>query len=201
MPSHQPTAGHEAIKPEYLSSQPSPMASKLEPNRNKNYDPKKPHITDTPLTRYNWYKHVNWLNVTLIVLVPVYGMIGAFWTPLYWQTAVFVSGAEMDRQFILTLSVYSLLLCNWSRYHSRLSSPLGTHFLLGNMATQSISCCGGRRCCRRKCQMVGKRSSCSSPLYRYRKGSILSAQGSSLFSFWMDVDETKPKKDWPYGYF
>lgn len=96
MPSHQPTAGYMAVKPEYLSSQPSPMASKSEPNRNKSYDPKKPHITDTPLTRYNWYKHVNWLNVTLIVLVPLYGCIGAFWTPIYWQTAILVSRRRLS---------------------------------------------------------------------------------------------------------
>jgi stearoyl-CoA desaturase (delta-9 desaturase) len=63
MPSHQPVAGMMAIDPQYIS-QPSPMASAAEPNRNPNYDPKKQHITDTPITRGNWYKHVNWLNVS-----------------------------------------------------------------------------------------------------------------------------------------
>lgn len=51
MPSSQNVSGMNAVKPEYLSSQPSPMAAKSEPNRNKNYDPKKPHITETPMTR------------------------------------------------------------------------------------------------------------------------------------------------------
>lgn len=55
--------------------------------RGKASESKKPHITETPMTRKNWYKHVNWLNVTLIVLVPVYGLIQALWTPLRWQTA------------------------------------------------------------------------------------------------------------------
>src|SRR5271167_4903592 len=68
--------------------QPSPMAKLSEPNRNKKYDPKKPHITEEPITSANWYKHVNWLNVTLIVGIPVYGMIQAYWTPLQWKTAV-----------------------------------------------------------------------------------------------------------------
>jgi stearoyl-CoA desaturase (delta-9 desaturase) len=71
------------------ASQPSPMAKPLEPNRNKKYDPKKPHITEEPITRANWYKHVNWLNVTLIVGIPIYGMIQAYWTPLQWKTAIF----------------------------------------------------------------------------------------------------------------
>lgn len=88
MPSHQPTAGHLAVKPEYLSSQPSAAAKKSEPNRNKAYDPRKPHIADTKLNSSNWYLHVNWLNTVLIVGVPLLGCVAAFWTPLYWQTAV-----------------------------------------------------------------------------------------------------------------
>ena len=88
MPSSQPAAGHLAVKPEYLSSQPSAAAKKSEPNRNKSYDPRKPHIADTKLNSTNWYLHVNWLNTTLIVGVPLMGCVAAFWTPLYWQTAL-----------------------------------------------------------------------------------------------------------------
>jgi stearoyl-CoA desaturase (delta-9 desaturase) len=66
---------------------PSGMAKPSEPIRNKKYDPKKAHITEEPITRSNWFKHVNWLNVTLIVGVPIYGLIAAYWTPLYWKTA------------------------------------------------------------------------------------------------------------------
>lgn len=88
MPSSQPAAGYLAVKPEYLSSQPSPMAKSSEPNRNKSYDPKKPHISESPITRANWYKHINWLNVVLIIGVPIYGLIQAIWTPLQWKTAV-----------------------------------------------------------------------------------------------------------------
>lgn len=50
--------------------------------------PQKVHIADTPLTRQNWYKHVNWLNVTLIVGIPIYGCIQAFWVPLQLKTAI-----------------------------------------------------------------------------------------------------------------
>src|ERR1700749_2366536 len=88
MPSSQPAAGDLAVNPEYLSSQPSAMSKPSEPNRNPKYDPKKVHITETPITRSNWYKHVNWLNVTLIVLIPIYGCIGAFFVPLHLETAV-----------------------------------------------------------------------------------------------------------------
>lgn len=89
MPSHQPTAGHMAVQPQFLSSQPSPMAKTSEPNRNRSYDQRKAHITDSPITKSNWYKHINWLNVTLIVGIPLYGCIQAFWVPLQWRTALF----------------------------------------------------------------------------------------------------------------
>ncbi len=88
MPSSQPAAGHLAIDPKFLSSQPSSTAKTSEPNRNRAYDPKKTHITDQPITKKNWYQHVNWLNVFLIVGIPIYGLVQAAWTPLYWQTAV-----------------------------------------------------------------------------------------------------------------
>ena len=50
---------------------------------------KKVHITETPMTRYNWYKHVNWLNVFFIIAIPFYGCVAALWVPLQTQTAVF----------------------------------------------------------------------------------------------------------------
>jgi len=51
--------------------------------------PVKPHITDLPITRGNWYKHINWLNVTLIVLLPLWGIYLSFYTPLVPKTLVF----------------------------------------------------------------------------------------------------------------
>ena len=69
------------------SQPPSGMVNPSEPNHSKKYGPKKLHITEEPLTRSNWYKHVNWLNVTLIVGLPMYGLIAASWTPLQLKTA------------------------------------------------------------------------------------------------------------------
>lgn len=65
------------------------MASVNEPNRKKAYDPTKKHITEEPITSKNFYQHVNWLNVILILAVPMYGLIAAYDTPLQWKTAVF----------------------------------------------------------------------------------------------------------------
>lgn len=87
MPSHQPVEGHMAVKPEFVK-QPSPMAKASEPNRSTTYNPSKVHITETPITKTNWYKHVNWLNVVLIVGIPLFGLVYSLWTPLRLYTAI-----------------------------------------------------------------------------------------------------------------
>lgn len=91
MPSNQPVEGHLAVKDEFISPErkQSPMAKPSEPNRSSSYNPKKPHITESAITKSNWYKHVNWLNVSLIVGIPLYGLIQAIWTPLRLKTAIF----------------------------------------------------------------------------------------------------------------
>jgi stearoyl-CoA desaturase (delta-9 desaturase) len=77
-----------AVDPVYTSEQSSSTASKSEPNRNPKYDPRKPHITETPITWQNWSQHVNWLNVIFIGGIPLIGCISAAFTPLRWQTAI-----------------------------------------------------------------------------------------------------------------
>ncbi|KAL2753447.1 hypothetical protein ACRALDRAFT_1044231 [Sodiomyces alcalophilus JCM 7366] len=52
-------------------------------------DGKKPHITTQPITWGNWWQHVNWLNITLIVFVPMCGLIGSYWVQLQLKTAIF----------------------------------------------------------------------------------------------------------------
>ncbi len=74
--------------PHFASQPPSSMAREPTAPRRSRHDGAKPHITETPLTRANWYKHVNWVNVFFIVGLPLYGCVMAFWTPLGWKTAV-----------------------------------------------------------------------------------------------------------------
>jgi stearoyl-CoA desaturase (Delta-9 desaturase) len=42
-----------------------------------------------PLSWSNWSSELNWLNVSILVLTPVLGIIGAFYTKLRWETALF----------------------------------------------------------------------------------------------------------------
>jgi stearoyl-CoA desaturase (delta-9 desaturase) len=49
----------------------------------------KVHIADTPMTWSNLYKHIDWLNTTFIIIVPLLGFISAYWVPLQLYTAIF----------------------------------------------------------------------------------------------------------------
>jgi stearoyl-CoA desaturase (delta-9 desaturase) len=48
----------------------------------------KVHIADTPKTWKNIHQHINWLNTTLIVIIPLCGFISAYWVPLQYYTAL-----------------------------------------------------------------------------------------------------------------
>ena len=45
------------------------------------------HISEQPVTLKNWYKHIDWVNVTFVAIIPFFGLIAAFSTPLLWRTA------------------------------------------------------------------------------------------------------------------
>jgi len=85
-------------------------AKPAEAARPRPAETKKVHIADTVMTRQNWYKHVNWLNVFLIIGIPLYGCIQAFWVPLQFKTAVwaviyyFFTGLGITAGTLLTRS-------------------------------------------------------------------------------------------------
>ncbi|KAJ4414638.1 stearoyl-CoA 9-desaturase [Gnomoniopsis sp. IMI 355080] len=58
------------------------------PLRKKNYDMKKPHISELPMTWKNWYKHIDWLSTTFIIFIPILGFISTYWVPLQKKTAI-----------------------------------------------------------------------------------------------------------------
>lgn len=58
------------------------------PLRKKNYDMKKPHISELPMTWKNWYKHIDWLSTTFIIFIPILGFISTYWVPLQLKTAI-----------------------------------------------------------------------------------------------------------------
>lgn len=55
---------------------------------NSNSNPNSNLFHDSPNPSAPWFRQVNWLNVVLIVLVPLYGCLQAFWVPLQTKTAL-----------------------------------------------------------------------------------------------------------------
>jgi hypothetical protein len=143
-----------------------------QPLRSSKYDLKKPHITETPITWGNWYQHVNWLNCTLIIGVPLAGLVAAYWTPLNLYTAIFSFVYYFNTGLGITAGMYQFLATS---HHStrgtdleyRLPSPLGPHLVQGPTAPADISGCRRRWRRRGLHQMVVERSPCSPPLHRH----------------------------------
>ncbi|TGZ84914.1 hypothetical protein EX30DRAFT_337366 [Ascodesmis nigricans] len=50
--------------------------------------PVKRHISDEPITRKNWWKHLNFLNITLILVIPMLGIYAAYFTPIDKKTLI-----------------------------------------------------------------------------------------------------------------
>ncbi|CCX04788.1 Similar to Acyl-CoA desaturase; acc. no. Q12618 [Pyronema omphalodes CBS 100304] len=48
----------------------------------------RPHITDQPITMKNWWRHLNLLNIYLIVIIPILGLWAAWYTPLHKYTLI-----------------------------------------------------------------------------------------------------------------
>lgn len=49
---------------------------------------RKLHISEQPFTFSNWHKHINWINTTLIVIIPLLGIAATPFVPLSWKTFV-----------------------------------------------------------------------------------------------------------------
>jgi hypothetical protein len=113
-------------------------------------DPKKVHIADTAITRQNWYKHVNWLNVTFIIGIPVFGCIQALFVPLQLKTAIwaviyyFFTGLGItagEQLFFRTISIQKMLTSG------RLPSSMGSLLLLRHSSSAYLARCRRWWCC------------------------------------------------------
>ncbi|PYI36271.1 hypothetical protein BP00DRAFT_441856 [Aspergillus indologenus CBS 114.80] len=80
--------------------------------------PKKVHIADTPITLRNWHQHIDWLNVIMIIGIPLYGCIQAFWVPLQLKTAIWAIAYYFFTGLGITAGYHRL----WS--HSSYSATL-----------------------------------------------------------------------------
>ncbi|RAK75949.1 acyl-CoA desaturase, partial [Aspergillus fijiensis CBS 313.89] len=80
--------------------------------------PKQVHIADIPITLRNWHQHIDWLNVIMIIGIPLYGCIQAFWVPLQFKTAIWAIAYYFFTGLGITAGYHRL----WS--HSSYSATL-----------------------------------------------------------------------------
>jgi stearoyl-CoA desaturase (delta-9 desaturase) len=78
----------------------------------------RPHITDEPITAKNWWKHLNMLNIFLIVIIPMLGLWAAWYTPLQRKTLIWSVVYYFNTGFGITAGYHRL----WA--HSSYSATL-----------------------------------------------------------------------------
>jgi hypothetical protein len=121
-----------------------------------------------PITWDNWYKELNWLHVAILAGTPVVGLVGAYYTRLRWETAIWsVVYYYMTGLGKLWCHLLNTLSDHHFRYHCWLPPAVGTPFLQ-RVKTPSV-CSRIRRCgcSRRLYQMVVTRTPRSPSLHRH----------------------------------
>jgi stearoyl-CoA desaturase (delta-9 desaturase) len=92
------------------------------PLRSQKYDTKKPHLSELPMTWSNWYQHVNWLNTTMIIFIPIIGLIASYWVRLQWKTAAFA----VFYYFNTGLGITAGKRVSLQRHHARIKLTLSS---------------------------------------------------------------------------
>jgi stearoyl-CoA desaturase (delta-9 desaturase) len=123
---------------------------------NKQNTAPKTHIADTPITWKNWHQHVNWLNTTFIIFLPLTGMVYSYWVPLHLYTAIWAVVYYFNTGLGITAGKFSPKLSIFSEFRDiglitwpsgRLPPSLGPLLLQGHTSSQDLPC----RCrCRRR---------------------------------------------------
>jgi len=92
---------------------------------------KKTHISEQPVTLSNWYRHIDWVNVVFVAVIPFFGLIAAFSTPLLWKTGIWALVYYFLTGLGITAGEYMLIFQLRSRdlTTSRLPQTLVPYFL------------------------------------------------------------------------
>jgi stearoyl-CoA desaturase (delta-9 desaturase) len=72
------------------------------------------------MTWKNWHQHVNWLNTTLILIVPAIGLVSSTWVPLHFYTALFTVGYYFQTGLGITAGYHRL----WAHCSYKATLPL-----------------------------------------------------------------------------
>lgn len=95
----------------------------------KNHSSKKhhKHISEQPFTFQNWHKHVNWVNSTIVVIIPLIGFLFAPFTPLRSKTAILAIVYYFYTGMSITAGYHRL----WSHRSYQAVWPVRFLFMIG----------------------------------------------------------------------
>jgi hypothetical protein len=157
----------------------------------------KVHVSETPMTWKNWYHHIDWLNTTFVLLVPLAGLGLTYWVPLQWKTLLwsivyyFHTGLGITAGLSLTLCPPSGACWDFTDSLCRIPSSLGSYLLQGLDALEDLPRCSGSGRRSRLSQMVVSEASGSPQIYRHGERPLLRAEGSPLRAYGVDGFQAK----------
>ncbi|RFU30483.1 hypothetical protein B7463_g5846, partial [Scytalidium lignicola] len=64
------------------------MAPSTKRHEEARMDSKRQHISEMPFTLDNWHEHIDWLNTFVVAILPAFGLVAMFYTPLRGATLV-----------------------------------------------------------------------------------------------------------------
>lgn len=85
------------------------------------------HISEQPFTFQNWHKHVNWVNSTIVVIIPLIGFLFAPFTPLRSKTAILAIVYYFYTGMSITAGYHRL----WSHRSYQAVWPVRFLFMIG----------------------------------------------------------------------
>jgi stearoyl-CoA desaturase (delta-9 desaturase) len=136
-------------------------------------DKQKVHIADTPMTWSNWHQHVNWLNTTFIVFVPLIGLVSSYWVPLHLKTLVFSVIYYFGTGLGITAGYHRL----WAHSSYKATTPL--KIFLAAMGAGAVE--GSIRWWSRDHRAHHRYTDTSKDPYSVRKGLLYSHLGWMVF--------------------
>lgn len=181
-----------------------------QPLRSKQYDLKKVHITETPITWSNWYRHVNWLNTFFIIGIPFMGFTAAYYHPLHRWTALFSVIYYVNTGLGITAGMHDPPTmpflcprapgCDLPGNFRRISPSLVPHFLQGHTASPDLSGRGRRRSGSGLHQVVVERPPRPPPVHGHGQGPVFCPEGLHLFAHRLARHEAEPEAPRPVGH-
>lgn len=179
---------------------------------------KQPHISTQPFTLSNWYQHINWISTTLVVLVPLYGLVSYLPLSLRYQPIKTPKPHPSPSQTITDATllparhplrppnppnphlVPNLLLPNRVRHNRRLPPPVVAPLLHGAAPLTTLPRLRRRGCRARLDPVLEQQAPLAPPVDGHGARPVQRAAGVLLLAPRVDGVQAGPQVRGPHRY-